>query len=360
MAPISRRRLLSSTGIAVATTSIAGCTGDGGNGSGSNGSSDQSLEAQAREEGSMTFYSVIDESGMRNTILPPFQEQYDWMDFQLVSQGISEIASSMSTEYQTSNVESDAAINIKGTMSPLADAGVFRKPTPNGELIQFLEENYSDDLYTLPAVPGYLFPIQVIYHTDRVSDDEIPESYEDFANPALEGRIAIDDPTVLGSTGGQFATLRPIWGPDKWERVMTDISNNGVTIASSTSETARIVAQGGADVALSSQNSLLSIQDDGAPVEGLWLEPTTALNLPVYFAANSQNPKAAEFFAMWLLTNEGQRAIAETGRVPVNSEIATESGLIPSGVEVRPVAFNVESYYDESETWIERYEGIFG
>ncbi|PSP84004.1 hypothetical protein BRC83_06305 [Halobacteriales archaeon QS_1_68_17] len=336
--------------------------GGGGDGGGETTTSDSSLEAQAREEGQMTFYSVIDEEGMRNTILPPFQEQYGWMDFNLVSQGVSEIASTMSTEYQTGNVESDAAINTKGTMSPLGGEGVFREPDPDGELMQFIEENYSEDLYTLPAVPGYLFPIQVMYHTDRVSDDEVPESFEDFASSELEGRIAFDDPTILNTAGGQFATLREIWGPEKWRSTLTDIANNGPTLTDSSSESARLLAQGGADVVIGSLNDTLSLQDDGEPVEGLWLDPAVALNLPIYFSAESEHPKAAELFAKWFLSEEGQRALAQTGRVPVDSDIAAEEfeGTIPSDVQIRPVAFNDQSYYNDPEKWIDRYEEIFG
>lgn len=321
-----------------------------------------SLEERAREEGGMTFYSVIDAEGMRNTILPPFEESHEWFEMDLVSQGVSEIASTMSTEYQTGNVESDAALNTKGTMSPLVGEGVFREPDPDGELMQFIEENYSEDLYTLPAVPGYLFPIQVMYHTERVSDDEVPESFEDFASSELEGRIAFDDPTILNTAGGQFATLREIWGPDQWESTLTDIANNSPTLTDSSSESARLLAQGGADVVIGSLNDTLSLQDDGEPVEGLWLEPAVALNLPIYFSAESENPKAAEFFAKWFLGEEGQRALAQTGRVPVDSDIAAEEfeGTIPSDVEVKPVAFNDQSYYNDPETWIERYEGIFG
>lgn len=387
-----RRKFIATTSVALGATALAGCGGDGGDGGGdggsdgndggsdggdgSDGGSDgsdgggdgdgdggsMSLEERAREEGTATLYSVIDAEGMRNTILPPFRERYDWMNLEVVAQGVSAIASTMSTESQTGNVESDAAINTKGTMTPLVGDGVFREPDPDGELMQFIEEKYSEDLYTLPAVPGYLFPIQVMYHTERVSDDEVPGSFEDFAGSTLEGRIAFDDPTILNTSGGQFATLREIWGADQWRNTMEDIANNSPTLTDSSSESARLLAQGEADVVIGSLNDTLSLQDDGEPVEGLWLDPAVALNLPIYFTEGSQNPNAAEFFAMWFLSEEGQRALAETGRVPVDSNVASEEfeDIIPSDVQIRPVAFNDQSYYEDPDTWIERYEEIFG
>jgi ABC-type Fe3+ transport system substrate-binding protein len=394
MSPIDRRKFISTTGVALGVTALAGCGGDGGDGgdggsdggsdggdggsdggdSGSDGGSDggdggdgsdggsMSLEERAREEGTATLYSVIDAEGMRNTILPPFKERYDWLDLEVVAMGVSEIASTMSTESQTGNAKSDAAINTKGTMTPLVGEGVFREPDPEGELMQFVKENYSDDLYTLPAVPGYLFPIQVMYHTERVSDDEVPESFEDFAGSALEGRIAFDDPTILNTSGGQFATLREIWGADKWRSTLQDIANNSPTLTDSSSESARLLAQGEADVVIGSLNDTLSLQDDGEPVEGLWLDPQVALNLPIYFSEGSNNPNAAEFFAKWFLGEEGQRALAKTGRVPVDSDIAAEEfeDVIPSDVQIKPVAFNDQSYYNDPDTWISRYEDIFG
>lgn len=310
----------------------------------------------------MTFYSVIDEAGMRNTILPPFRETYDWLEFNLVSQGPSNIASSMSTEYQTGNVQSDAAINTQGTMSPLVDVGVFREPDPDGELMQFVTENYPDDSYTLPAIPGYLFPIQVMYHTERVSEDEIPTGYDDFASSALEGRIAMDNPAILNVAGGQLATLRDIWGADTWRENLEAINANSPVLTESSSESSRLLVQGEVDVIIGSLSDTLALQEDGEPVEGLWLEPTVALNLPIYLSADSDNPNAAELFATWFLSEEGQRAVAETGRVPARGDIAAEEfeGTIPSEVEILPVAYNDQSYYNDPETWIERYEEIFG
>ena len=368
MTSLNRRQLIGATGVA-AVTITAGCLGgDDDDDDDGNGVPDEdedidregTLEERAQEEGTFTIYSVVDEPAMRDVIMPAFEEQYEWAEAELLSQAPPEIASRMRTEYQTDNVDADVALNTQGTMQPLEALGAYRSPGADSELLEAVEELYPEDAYDLPQLPGYTLPIVGIYNTERVDDP--PESWAEIADSRFEGRIALDGPDLLNAAGGLFASLRAEWGEDEWESTMEDIADNEPRITESASESARVLATGEVDLIIGLFDDLLDLDEDGEPVEGLFHEPTVAINIPTYLAADSPNPNGGELFAKFLIEEDGQRALAETGRTPAQPDVFQEefADVLPEGVEVLPVAFNDESYYEDPEMWIDRFEAIFG
>ncbi|WP_254533250.1 ABC transporter substrate-binding protein [Natrinema gelatinilyticum] len=348
MSNIRRRDVLGVAGAGLASM-IAGCAGGGGNGGGSSG---------------LTIYSVVDEPAMNDTILPPFESEHDVGDIGLVSQSPTEIASRMSTEFQTNSIESDLALNTQGTMQSLDNEGGFREPDPDGDLMKTVEENYPEDSYTSTRLPGYNIPIVVMYNTENVSEDEVPESYSELTDSTWEGRIGFDDPETLNAAGGQFASMRAELGEDEWRDVMEGIAANEPRITQGGSESYRVLSTGEVDLIIGLLNNLISAREGGEAesIEALWLEPTVALNIPTYLTKGSPSPENAETFAQWFLSEKGQRALAETGRTPALSSVAQEefNEYFPEDVEILPVAYNDDSYYNDPDSWISRYGEIFG
>lgn len=362
---LDRRRLLSAVG-AAGVTAIAGCAQNLGKRSTDTPGTDaaSSLVERARAEGTVTLYSVIDTPALEDTIIPAFTEDYSWADVEIVGLGPSQIASRMSSEYQSNQVRADLAWNTQSSMTPLASQGVFRRTTDVPEIqTTFRTNDYPDYLHADFWAPGIQNPQSVIYNTEALSAAAVPDSYEAWANSRWKDRLVFDHPHILNVAGGEFASLYGSMDEGEWTTLMEGIAANGPTLTQSASEAFRRVAQGEAAMGVGLINNYIVGQqkDSPPPVELKWVSPDVSLNVPLYLAKGAPHPAMAVLFTTWLMSPSGQVAAAETGNTPTQPHLAkaTFDQYIPSDVKLRPVAHDVPSYFEEPQSWIDRFGSIF-
>lgn len=357
----SRRRVLAAAGAAGAF-GLAGCSSGDDSTDNTGGNSD--LVGKAKEEGSITLYSVIDGPALNDTILPAFKEDYPWADVEAVGLGPSEIASRMSSEYQASQVQADVAWNTQTSMTPLESQDVFKSVAEISQLQTALGVNdYPDFLkqeYWMPAIQN---PQTVVYNTDSLSAGDIPDSYEGWTDDSWNNRLVFDHPRILNVAAGEFASLSGSMDVSSWTDTMEGIAANKPRLTQSASEAFRVVAQGEADLGIGLINNYIVGQQKESPpsVEIAWVNPNVSLNVPLYLANDAPNPAMSVLFASWLMSPSGQIASAKTGNTPTQPELAeaTFNEYIPSDVELRPVASDVPSYFENPNEWSSKFEELF-
>ncbi len=156
--------------------------------------------------------------------------------------------------------------------------------------------------------------------------DPLPVSWADLADPAYAGRVAIPDP---GFAGSAFAALGPV-------DVLTG------------------VAEGNYDVGISLDKLARDIIAEGSPVELVWPEPgAIAVYSPAAVVATSDELDAAQALQAFLVSPEGQAAIASTGWQPVRADVAWPY----DGAVVSP---DWSALYGSGERLLEEYGAIFG
>ncbi|MEF8872573.1 MAG: extracellular solute-binding protein [Haloarculaceae archaeon] len=361
--PVSRRRVLAGLG-AAGVVGIAGCSSGDDDNADLTGDESELIQ-QAKQEDALTLYSVIDTPALEEVIIPAFQKDHPWAEVETVGLGPSEISSRISSEYQADQVQADVAWNTQTSMTPLKSQGALRNVTEISELQRAYQENdfpeYLDAEYWVPAIQN---PQTVVYNTDMLSSDEVPDSYEGWTDDKWDGQLVFDEPKILNVAGGEFTSLYGATDESTWQNVMEGIAGNSPRLTQSASEAFRVVAQGEAALGIGLINNYIvgQQQDEPPAVEIAWVEPNVSLNVPLYLTKDASNPALAVLFARWLMSPSGQVAAAETGNTPTQPELAeaTFSEYIPSDVELRPVASDVPSYFEEPDQWTERYQEIFG
>lgn len=160
----------------------------------------------------------------------------------------------------------------------------------------------------------------ITYNTNLVQGSDVPSSWEDVADPKWAGKIGIADPASAPVYIGHWWTISEnvSGGTDLMEAV-GDL--NPKIYASGAPATAAV---GAGEIALMPVNigSLTyEAQRQGAPLEFVIPDGTTADEQALQVNATAANPNAARLFVHFMMT-EGSQIMAEAGNEfsPLNPE----------------------------------------
>lgn len=164
------------------------------------------------------------------------------------------------------------------------------------------------------------------YNTKFVKREELPKSYEEFAQrPQWAGKVAIDvnDETWL-------ATIYQHYGEAKAKSMMSDIVKTlKPVIIQGHLATARAVGAGEYWIALNNfLNLTLNVKLAGMPTDFWVLDPVSQQYGQVGISANAPNPNAAMLAANFMISQESQQFLAKFGRLPTRDDVETN----PKGV----------------------------
>ncbi len=191
----------------------------------------------------------------------------------------------------------------------------------------------------------------IIVYRDGVTPE--PTDWTDLVDPAHAGRVAIPDPGFAGSAFGAlgYFASSDAYGIDYYAA----LKQNGATQVQAIPEVLTSVAEGQYDLGMTLDKTARDAIAAGSPVHIAW--PTSgaiAVYSPVAVFDSTDNPGAAESFANFLLTVEGQTAIADTGWQPIRDDVA---GPEIGGPQVAP---DWNAIFDRQEELLRDYRSIFG
>ena len=179
-----------------------------------------------------------------------------------------------------------------------------------------------------------------------------PTAWTDLASAAYEQPVAIPDPGFAGSAFaalGYFA-LSEEFGFDYYR----DLADAGAVQVQAPGEVVTGVAEGRFAAGMTLHRAARDAIADGSPIAVVRPEPgAIAIYSPIAVVSSTSNAEAAESFANFTLTEEGQEAIADTGWQPVRGDVEWEHG----GDSVTP---DWDALFDRQDELLEQYREIFG
>jgi iron(III) transport system substrate-binding protein len=170
----------------------------------------------------------------------------------------------------------------------------------------------------------------ILYNDQMVSEDEVPQAWEDLLDPAYSGNLVWDDPTRFGAGIG---FLNKILNDDRYdESFVEDLRANEVYLEASAPAAGNAVATGQFAVQVAYPYSFyLRDAERGAPVDFVF--PVEGGNhLSPHFLGlvqNAPSPDAGKLLITWMLSPEGQRANAAVGYYPTMPGIEGPEGNPP-------------------------------
>jgi iron(III) transport system substrate-binding protein len=293
----------------------------------------EGIVAAANDEGTVTFYSplaqpVIDE------LEKAFEKKYPRIDANMVRLNGSEIVPRVDGERQANKGGADV---ITTTMPPFLDAILKDKQlaeivAPSFAAAKKTFGSGSDLVKDNYYAPHYAEPYWIVWNTKRVTKpitgyQDLIERSDEFRNeigaPDLYGDIAIDyylrimkgadGPSVTKPSDSEFLNDFAALHPRFYE--------SGVPATNA-------VGAGELKASIYSIGAVWrGLKAQGSPIDGV-LDPNAPTSSNAYVAVTKwgKNPNAAQVFADFLFSKEGQEAAAKGGGVTVLPNMDGSSG----------------------------------
>lgn len=189
----------------------------------------------------------------------------------------------------------------------------------------------------------------VAFNTGKVRRDEIPATYEGFADAKWSGRIGIE-----ATDQEWMAAIVKHWGDDRGLGLFRKLAAMKPDIRKGHVLLSELVAAGEIPVGLSIYASNAeSMKRRGGPIDWVAVEPTVVRPQALALARNAPHPHAALLFADFVLSPEGQQLYEAMGRFPSSRRV--KSVLNTSKfIMVDPVVV-----LDEADKWQKIWNELF-
>jgi iron(III) transport system substrate-binding protein len=179
-----------------------------------------------------------------------------------------------------------------------------------------------------------------------------PVSWHDLTSAAYRDAVALPDPAFAGSAFAALAYFAstPDFGIDFYRQLKA----NGAVQVQAIGDVITNVANGTQKVGISLDKSVRDEVDKGSPIELVWPQPgAIAIYSPAAIFTSSSNPAAAATLVDFLVSVQGQTAIAGTGWQPIRADVPwNKSGPV--------VDVDWGQVFGEQQQLLDQYHAIFG
>lgn len=302
--------------------------------------------------GEVTLYTSVPQE-LVDGVKEMFEKTYPNVTLNVFRAGTGEVLSRIQAETEAGATDTadvvwvadfTAAFNLKD--QDLLEA----YESPEGEAIP---DNLKDE-------DGFFYGSRLInvvpvYNTNNVS--EAPTSWNAFLDPVHESKIAI--PSVTASGAAFYAVGTMVNHPDFGWEFFEAMRDNGAIQVPNNGDAVSRVASGELDMAFGLDYMVRAQAEEGAPIA--YAEPEEGIVMvasPVALMAGGANPDAAKVFIDWVLSEAGQRHMAETGVVPVREGLEVEG--IPVLDEIPAMESDATLIGAQEAEIKERFTEVFG
>jgi iron(III) transport system substrate-binding protein len=264
----------------------------------------------AQPSGRLVVYSGRSEP-LIQPVIAAFNAQYPGVEVLLKSGRNSELANALIEEQN--NPQADVFITTEVfTVQALAQAGVFQSYRPAA----------ADGLPAYAVGPenqwmGLTSRARVImYNTELVSPDEVPQSIFDLIDPRWRGQIAAAG-SSNGSMQAQVAAMRQLLGEEATEEWLRGLLANEVVFFGGHTDVRKAVGAGEFKIGLVNHYYYHLQVEEGSPVGIVYPDQgTDEIGLFLNFTSagilkGSRNLPAAQALIDFLLSTEGQQLFAQ-------------------------------------------------
>ena len=231
------------------------------------------------------------------------------------------------------------------TMQAYVDQGLYGGWTPP-EADAIPAEFRTDDY-----VGAHVLYLVAVHRTDVPA----PHSWSDLTGDDYTDGVAVPDPSVAASALGALGWFagEPGYGLDFYG----DLKTNGAVQVKTPDDVTTGVAQGLYVAGMTTATSAYAAKDDGSPVDVVWPRPgAVAVYGPVALATSSADSDLAKAFLSFVVGEDGQRIVGESGSYPTRP--GTAGPTIPSGAPV--VSPDWATIGQDEDAMLRDYQRVFG
>jgi iron(III) transport system substrate-binding protein len=225
------------------------------------------------------------------------------------------------------------------------------------ELLDRVEDRFRDSEGRWTGTSGRSRVL--VYNTEALSEDEVPDAVADLIDPKWEGRIGI---APTNASFQAFVTaMRLSEGDEAARQWLVDLKELSPKIYESNTPTVEATAAGEVDLGLVNHYYLYLVREEqpSAPIDNHFLaagDPGALVSVAgAAVLSSSDQSDDAESFVEFLLSEEGQRFYvdeAEEAEYPLIEGIAAKAGL-PALDELQGPDVDLSTFGSELEKTVE-------
>src|SRR5690242_19152818 len=308
----------------------------------------QHLYELAKSEGEAVIYANMDILAMK-PLTDGFIKRYPGTRAESVHFSGAAIITRLDSEIRAGKPLADVVLSGQlGVLGLMGKNIAMRYRSPERE---FFRDGLKDrdGLWT-----AYMTNIMVsAYNTRQVKKEEAPRGVEDLLKPRWKGKLTMDSQSYVW-----FGAMMQYLGEEAGLRFMKRLNEQNISHQRGRRLMTQLVAAGEFDMAVETNlNSVLTLAKQGAPLSFAPIQPYFLSPSLVFMSANAPHPYSAALFVDFLLSEEGQKIVVTTNRMPANSRVKSPESQLLEGQDVRtPDIFDIGRNYQAIG---KRYQEIF-
>lgn len=308
----------------------------------------QRLVDAAKSEGEAVIYANMDISAMK-PLTDGFMKKYPGVKANSVHFSGAAIITRLDSEARAAKPLSDVVLSGQLGVLALIDKKIaMRYRSPEREFFRDGLKD-KDGLWT-----AYMTNVMVsAYNTRQVKKEEAPRTVEDLLKPRWKGKLTMDSQSYVW-----FGTMMQYLGEEAGLRFMKRLNEQNILHQRGRRLMTQLVAAGEFDMAVETNlNSVLTLSKQGAPLAFAPSQPYFLSPSLVFMSANAPHPYTGALFVDYLLSEEGQKIVVTTNRMPANNKVKSPESQILEGQDVRtPDILDIGKHYQAIGN---RYREIF-
>lgn len=265
----------------------------------------------AKTERAVVWYTsfnldILKEFGNR------FQKKYPFIKLELMRAGGGVILNRILAEVRAGRNAWDVASG-HGLYGPLREKGLL-SPYVSSEATMYPEDLRDNEGYWTGV---FLQPWVLGFNTHLVKKDELPRTYQDLLDPKWKGgKLSID------TEGWELISgLSKAWGEEKAVAYMKNLAAQQPSMKRGNSLRVSLLAAGENPLTIAYAAQIQVLNNRGAPIDWIPLEPVVVQVQPLVLAAKAPNPNAAKLLIDFVLSKESQEILRSFFRIPGRKDV---------------------------------------
>lgn len=318
---------------------------------------DPTLEAAARREGSVVWYTGLIVNQIARPMAAAFEARFPGIHVQFSRASNTETTLKLLNEMRAHRIQADV-FDVTSGIHLLMEAHI---PAP------YQPPAAAHYPAVLKDPEGYwfgtnLYFLTVAYNTNLVKAADAPKTWDDLLDPRWKGHMAWTAELAAQGPPGFIFNALSTKGPDKGMAYLRRFAEQmPVSIASSPRAVLDQVISGEQWIGVMMYNHHAAISAAaGAPVAWVKMEPLVGLFSIMGITKDAPHPNAARLFEAYVLSAEGQAVFAANDYLPADPDVpARIPTLKPQAGHFTVNYITPQMTQDDLPKWIAIYHEVF-
>lgn len=310
-----------------------------------------SFASNAAAAEKLMVYTSMKES-LIGKIRDAFVKKYPDISFDYYSAGAGKLMAKIAAERQSGKLTVDVLWHSEvPDFYQLKGQGMFEKyVSPESKNI-FSPIKDPDGFFT----PARLGTLGIAYNTKKVTVP--PATWQDLLDPRFKNGYGIANPALSGTAFVSIAHIVNTFGWDYIEK----LKSNGARVGHGSGQVVDDTASGDLKASLAVDYIVIDKIQKGATLGFVFPKEMLVIPSPIAIFKGTPNLNAAKKFIDFLLSREGQTIIANSGTLPIRTDVPLLKGfnLVPPDEAVkRAMKLDYVKTIGEKEAIIQKFNSM--